>query len=63
MDIRRLNLTELDKDLSEEERKEWNSIYASYRARSLLTGKVSGMETKTVEVKKENGEYQKKHYL
>ena len=43
MDIRRLNLTELDKDLSEEERKEWNSIYATYRARSLLTGIVSGM--------------------
>ena len=61
MDIRRLNLTELDKDLSEEERKEWNSIYASYRARSLLTGMVSGMETKTVRVKnEENGEYEEK---
>ena len=34
MDIRRLNLAELDKDLSEEERREWNSIYASYRGGS-----------------------------
>ena len=48
MDIRRLNLAELDKDLSEEERREWNSIYASYRGGSLLTGTVSGLETKTV---------------
>ena len=41
MDIRRLNLAELDKDLSEEERREWNSIYASYRGGSLFTGTVS----------------------
>ena len=61
MDLRDLNLAELDKNLSEEERREWNSIYASYRAGSLLTGTVSGMETKTVDVKnEETGEYEEK---
>ena len=61
MDIRRLNLAELDKDLSEEERREWNSIYASYRGGSLLTGTVSGLETKTVKVKNsETGKYEER---
>lgn len=61
MDIRKLNLTELDKNLSDEERKEWNSIYASFRAGSLLTGTVSGIETKSVKVKNdETGEYEEK---
>lgn len=61
MDLRNLNLAELDKNLSEEERREWNSIYASYRAGSLLTGTVSGMETRTVDVKnEETGEYEEK---
>ena len=32
MCFERLDLTELDKDLSEEQRKEWNAIYASYRS-------------------------------
>ena len=60
MDLRNLNLAELDKNLSEEERREWNSIYASYRAGSLLTGTVSGMETRTVDVKnEETGEYER----
>lgn len=34
MDFEKLDLTELDKDLSEEQRKEWNAIYASYRSGS-----------------------------
>ena len=36
MDFEKLDLTELDKDLSEEQRKEWNAIYASYRSGSIL---------------------------
>jgi ribosomal protein S1 len=39
-----LNLNELDKNLSETERQEWNSIYASLRAGSLLTGKIVGTD-------------------
>lgn len=43
--FRKLDLTELDKDLSEEQRKEWNAIYASYRSASILTGRVVGVDT------------------
>ncbi len=45
MNFNSLNLGELDKDLSDEERREWNAIYASYRSGSLLTGMVRGMDT------------------
>ncbi|WP_077534364.1 hypothetical protein [Massiliimalia massiliensis] len=50
MDFKELNLTELDKNLSEEQQKEWNSIYASYRAKSILTGRVCGMDMKSMTV-------------
>ena len=48
MDFKDLDLTELDKDLSEEQQKEWNSIYASWRAGSILTGRVVGVDTTTI---------------
>ena len=41
----------LDKDLSEEQRREWNAIYASYRAESLLTARVAGMDQAAVTVR------------
>ena len=50
--LSKLDLITLDKDLSEEQRQEWNSIYASFRAGSILTGKVVGMDTNTITVKK-----------
>ena len=50
MDFKELNIKELDKNLSSEQQKEWNSIYASYRSKSILTGKISGMEEVTVKV-------------
>lgn len=57
MEFKDLDLTELDKDLSEEQQKEWNAIYASYRAGSILTGRISGIDTNTITVKnKETGE-------
>ena len=57
MDFKDLDLTELDKDLSEEQQKEWNAIYASYRAGSVLTGRVVGMDTNTITLPdKETGE-------
>jgi len=39
-----LKLRELDRNLTEEERQEWNDIYASYRSKSVLTGKIIGVE-------------------
>ena len=61
MNFNDLDMRDLDKDLSEEQRKEWNAIYASYRSGSLLTGKVIGMDTTTIQVRKsENGQKEKK---
>ena len=42
--LNHLDLIELDKDLSEEEKKEWNSIYSSYRAGSSLKGHIAGLD-------------------
>lgn len=61
MDFEKLDLTELDKDLSEEQQKEWNAIYASYRSGSVLTGRVAGMDTTVITLKnRETGEPEKK---
>lgn len=46
-----LDFHELDRDLTEEERKEWNSIYASFRGRSALTGKIVGVDPLSVNVR------------
>lgn len=48
MDFRSLDLTELDRNLTEEQQKEWNSIYASYRSGSLLTGIIAGTDLNTI---------------
>lgn len=61
MDFEKLDLTELDKGLSEEQQKEWNAIYASYRSASVLTGRVAGMDTTVITLKnKETGEPEQK---
>ena len=39
-----LDFNELDRDLTPEERQEWNSIYASYRSRSVLSGTIVGVD-------------------
>lgn len=57
MDFKELDLTELDRDLSAEQQKEWNAIYASFRSGSLLTGRVVGVDTTTITLgNKETGE-------
>ena len=38
-----LDFRELDRKLSAPERQEWNSIYASFRGHSVMTGKVAGI--------------------
>ena len=45
MNFNQLNTAELDKNLSPEERKEWNAIYASYRSGSLMSGMVAGVDS------------------
>lgn len=39
-----LKLNDLDRGLTEQERQEWNDIYASFRAKSVLTGRIIGVE-------------------
>ncbi len=41
----------LDRDLSPEQMQEWNSIYASYRSKSILTGTVVGVDDNRFEVR------------
>ena len=53
MRFEELNLIEMDKNLTEEQRKEWNAIYASYRSASVLTGKVMGIDINKIPVKDE----------
>ena len=44
------NFRELDRDLPPEQMQEWNSIYASYRSKSVLTGTVVGVDDNRFEV-------------
>ncbi len=45
-----LDFNELDRNLTAEERQEWNSIYASYRGRSALSGTIIGVDRHTISV-------------
>lgn len=40
----KLNLTRLDGKISADKKQTWESIYASYRSESLLTGKTVGVD-------------------
>lgn len=44
MDFKDLNIAEMDRNLSVEERREWQSVYASYRSGSVMTGNVVGVD-------------------
>ena len=46
-----LDFNELDRDLTAEERQEWNSIYASYRGRSALSGTIIGVDPHSISVR------------
>lgn len=46
-----LKLNRLDRDLTEQERQEWNDIYASFRSKSVLTGKIIGVDRHTFNVR------------
>lgn len=46
-----LKFNALDRDLTPEERQEWNSIYASYRGHSALTGTIIGIDPFSVQVR------------
>ena len=46
-----LDFNGLDRSLTPEQRKEWNSIYASYRGRSVMSGKIVGVDRAQVQVR------------
>lgn len=46
-----LDFNEIDKDLTTEERREWNSIYASYRGRSALSGTIIGVDCHSINIR------------
>ena len=51
-----------DKDLSPEQAREWNDIYASYRAQSILTGTVAGVDTLRLQLRNpDTGLLENKH--
>lgn len=45
-----LKFRELDRKLTPEERQEWNSIYASFRGRSAITGTIIGVDPLSINV-------------
>lgn len=56
-----LDLNKLDRDLTEPERQEWNNIYASFRSKSVLTGKIIGIEAHAFNVQnRETGQVERR---
>lgn len=52
-----LDLREMDRNLSDEQRQEWNEIYASYRSKTVLSGRIMGVDRNEFKVKnRESGE-------
>lgn len=50
-DFYHLDFHTLDRGLSPEQRQEWNSIYASYRGRSAVTGTIVGIDRHAINVR------------
>ena len=50
-DFYHLDFHTLDRGLSPEQRQEWNSIYASYRGRSAMTGTIVGIDRHAINVR------------
>ena len=56
-----LKLNDLDRGLSEEQRDEWNAIYASFRAKSIMSGTVIGVDQNILDItNRDTGEREKK---
>ena len=46
-----LDFNELDRNLTPEQRQEWNSIYASYRGRNAMSGTIVGIDLHKIRVR------------
>ena len=47
-----LDFRALDQDLSPEQRQEWNTIYASFRSRSVMRGTIIGVDPHSMTVRR-----------
>lgn len=57
-----LNFREMDRYLTPEEKKEWNSIYAAYRGRTALSGTIIGVDSLSIGVRNpDTGEMERKN--
>lgn len=55
-----MDFREVDRDLTAEERQAWNSIYASFRGRSALSGKIIGADPHSMNVRnRETGQVER----
>ena len=56
-----LKLNDLDRNLTEQERQEWNDIYASFRSKSVLTGRIIGVDGQAFNVRnRETGQVERR---
>lgn len=56
-----MDFREVDRDLTAEERQAWNSIYASFRGRSALSGKIIGADPHSMNVRnRETGQVERR---
>lgn len=56
-----LKLNDLDRGLTEQERREWNDIYASFRSKSVLTGRIVGVDGQAFNVRsRETGQVERR---
>lgn len=56
-----LKLNELDRGLTEQERQEWNDIYASFRSKLVLTGRIIGVDGQAFNVRnRETGQVERR---
>lgn len=58
-----LDFRELDRHLSPEEQQEWNSIYASYRGRSAMSGSIIGVDLHKLRVRDRKSGEQTSHEM
>ncbi|MBQ9346311.1 MAG: hypothetical protein IJT94_03090, partial [Oscillibacter sp.] len=57
-----LQFNRLDRNLTPEQRQEWNSIYASYRGRSVMSGTIVGVDRALVQARNpQTGEMDYRH--
>ena len=58
-----MDFNELDRGLTPEQRQEWNSIYASYRGRSVISGTVVGVDRHAISVWDRETEQQRRQEM